>query len=114
MASKLGTLLSMVLVYIAFLFGVDFVSIQLAYSCMDSLATSVSYKISKSGIINDEIKEYVRDSINAEIEPVGLSYSYEEGSTLGYYLIKEYKFVSFERDPLELRIKRYAVINLYK
>ncbi len=114
MASKLGTMLSMILVYIAFLFGVDFVSIQLAYSCMDSLATSVSYKISKSGIINDEIKEYVKDSINAEIEPVGLNYSYEEGSTLGYYLIKEYNFVSFKRDPLELRIKRYAVINLYK
>ena len=114
MASKLGTMLSMILIYIAFLFGADFVSIQLTYSCMDSLATSVSFKISKSGIIDDDVKKYVKDSINAEIEPVGLNYSYEEGSTLGYYLIKEYKFISYEREPLELRIKRYAVINLYK
>ena len=114
MASKLGTMLSMVFIYIAFLFGVDFVSIQLAYSCMDSLSTSVSYKISKSGEINEEIRQYVLDSINARIEPVGLNYSYEEGSSLGYYLIKEYNFVSFEMNPLELRIKRYAVINLYK
>ena len=58
MASKLGTMLSMILIYIAFLFGVDFVSIQLTYSCMDSLATSVSFKISKSGIIDDDVKKY--------------------------------------------------------
>lgn len=114
MASKLGTMLSMIIIYIALLFGVDFVSIQLTYTCMDSLSTSVSFKISKSGEINDEVRQFVMDSINGEIEPVGLSYSYEEGSTLGYYLIKRYKFISHESDPLELRIKRYAVINLYK
>ncbi len=48
MASKIGTILSMFFIFIAFMFGVDFLMIQLNYTSLDALSSSVSYKISKA------------------------------------------------------------------
>ena len=58
MASKLGTILSLFFIFIAFLFGVDFVMIQLTYTSLDSLSSTVSYRISKTGEINDSLKSF--------------------------------------------------------
>lgn len=113
MASKLGTMLSLLFIFIAFLFGVDFVMIQLNYTNLDALSLSVSYKISKTGEINESLKQYVLDSANARIEPVSIDHSYQEGDVLGYYLIKDYKLIAFESDPIEIKVKRYTVINIY-
>ena len=114
MGSKLGVMLSLIFFFYAFLFASDFIMIQLTYTSLDALSTSVSYKISKSGEINEDIKVFVKEELNADIKPVGASSSYEEGSMLGYYLIKEYKPIAYDSEPLSIKIKRYAVINIYK
>ena len=113
MASKFGLILSLPLIFLCFLFGVDFVMIQLTYTSLDAFSTTVNYKISKTGEINDELKAYVLSEINATIIPANADSSYSEGSTLSYYLIKEYSPIAYQRDPLEIKIKRYAVINIY-
>lgn len=114
MASKIGVILSLLFFFYAFLFATDFIMIQLTYTSLDAISTSVSYKISKSGEINQDLVYFVREEVNALIKPIGASQSYEEGSILGYYLIKEYKPISFESEPLTLSIKRFAVINIYR
>lgn len=114
MASKIGVMLSLIFFFYAFLFASDFVMIQLTYTSLDALSTTISYRISKTGEINDDLKKFVKEEINADIKPVGVSASYEEGSMLGYYLIKEYKPIAYDSEPLELKIRRYAVINIYR
>ena len=113
MAFKFGLILSLPFIFICFLFGVDFVMIQLTYTSLDAFSTTINYKISKTGEINDALKAYVKNVIDATIEPINADSSYSEGSTLGYYLIKEYSPIAYSREPLELKIKRYAVINIY-
>lgn len=113
MASKLGAMLSTVFIFIAFLFGVDFLMIQLTYTSLDSFSTSVSYKISKLGEINDEVKQFCLTNANASIEPVGPNQAFEEGAILGYYLIREYKMISYEAELIQITVKRFAVINIY-
>lgn len=114
MASKIGVMLSLLFFFYAFLFASDFVMIQLTYTSLDALSTTVSYRISKCGEINDELAQFVKEEINGDIKPVGASSSYEEGSMLGYYLIKEYKPIAYDSEPLTIKIKRYAVINMYR
>ena len=114
MASKIGVMLSLIFFFYAFLFASDFVMIQLTYTSLDALSTTASYRISKSGEINDELAQFVKEEINGDIKPVGASSSYEEGSMLGYYLIKEYKPIAYDSEPLTIKIKRYAVINMYR
>ena len=114
MASKIGVMLSLIFFFYAFLFASDFVMIQLTYTSLDALSTTVSYRISKSGEINDKLAKFVKEEINGDIKPVGASSSYEEGSMLGYYLIKEYKPIAYDSEPLTIKIKRYAVINMYR
>ena len=114
MASKIGVMLSLIFFFYAFLFAADFIMIQLTYTSLDALSTSVSYKISKSGEINEELVDFVKSEIDGDIKPVNALTSYEEGSLLGYYLIKEYRPISFESKPLTISIKRYAVVNIYK
>lgn len=113
MGSKLGTILSIVFFFMAFMFGVDFIMMQLNYTNLDALSVSVSYKISKCGEINDSIKNYVYESAKASILPINDDHAYEEGAILGYYLVKDYKLISYERDPIKISVKRYAVINMY-
>ena len=113
MASKIGTILSMFFIFVAFMFGVDFLMIQLNYTSLDALSSSVSYKISKSGEISNELKQFVLDSAQARIEPVGADHNYEEGSVIGYYLIKDYKMISLDAKPIEIKVKRFTVVNIY-
>lgn len=113
MGSKIGLILSLPFIFIAFLFGIDFLSIQLTYTSLDSISTTVSFKIAKAGKITESIENYVKEEINASIEAVYQNHSYQKGSTYEYYLIKEYQPLIMNQEPLKLQIKRYAVIEMY-
>lgn len=113
MASKLGTILSLFFIFIAFIFGVDFVMIQLTYTTLDSLSTSVSYRISKTGEISDSLKSDILKNDSVILEAIGNDHAYEEGAILSYYLIKEYKLISYEAPPIPIKVKRYAIVNIY-
>ena len=52
MGSKFGLILSLPLIFLCFLYGVDFVMIQLTYTSLDAFSTTINYKISKTGEIN--------------------------------------------------------------
>ena len=114
MGSKIGAILSTLFIFIAFLFASDFVMIQVNYTNLDAFSITINEKISKSGEINDELKEFVKNKIGGTITPVDVSASYEVGSFFGYYLAKEYKPIIIKNEPIEVKIKRYTVITLYK
>ncbi len=49
MSSKLGLILSMLFVALTFLFGADLITIQAAYSSLESDASDIAYYLSKNG-----------------------------------------------------------------
>ena len=101
MGSKFGLILSLPLIFLCFLYGVDFVMIQLTYTSLDAFSTTINYKISKTGEINDALKEYAASEINARLIAVNADTSYSEGSTLAYYLIKEYSPIAYQSESIE-------------
>ena len=51
---------------IFFIFGIDLLSIQVAYANLDSKAISISYLISKRGTLNDGLVDYIETTYNVE------------------------------------------------
>lgn len=113
MGSKIGLILCLPFMFIAFLFGIDLIFIQLTYTSLDSISTTVSYRISKTGTVDEELKSFVKREVNGTIEPAGPLEVYIQGETYSYYLIKEYKPIALQSNTLKLKLKRYAVISFY-
>ncbi|MDD3383893.1 MAG: hypothetical protein WC123_02550 [Bacilli bacterium] len=67
MANFTGLMLSIVMIFQLILFSIDLISYQIILSKAYSIITYVNAYIVKEGEINDEIEEYVRKSLNAEI-----------------------------------------------
>lgn len=114
MASKFGLILAIYFIFLSLLLGTDLIVVQAIYSSMDSITTMVSYNISKSGSINEDLKSYVKEKIGAELYCLKGDEEkiYKDGETFEYYLKKNYKPIS-SLTTLSLTIKRFAVIKIY-
>lgn len=112
MGNKLALILSIGIIFYAFLFGVDLTMIQLSYSNLDSISTLASYRISKEGKISESLVEYCNTN-KIVIEGIDNESSYQKGDIYEYYLKKEYTPLVIGNETFELVIKRYAVISIY-
>lgn len=116
MSAKLGTIFSLIFIFIAFLFGTDLVMMQYIYTDLDSLSINASYLISKNGYITDVIKENFAINYGVKIYPFesnDLNQSYKEGEEYGYVLEKAYSPIILSSGELNLKINRYTIINFY-
>jgi len=111
--SKLGLILSIGIIFFAFIFGADLIMIQLNYTNLDSVSTYVSYKISKDQEISDYLEETLKEkniyikNITSKEEP------YLEGDTVSYSLTKKYTPLILGRKEFDITITRYAIISIY-
>ncbi len=112
MGNKLALILGIGIIFYCFLFGVDLTMVQISYTNLDSISTMASYRISKEGKITDSLVEYCKNN-NITIEGVNNDIGYQKGDVYEYYLKKEYQPVVMGNTPMELSIKRYAVISIY-
>lgn len=116
MSNTLSTMLSLLFIFIAFMFGVDLVMMQYIYTDLDSFSIQASYLVSKKGYITSEMKDVFLSTYGVKIYPFesnNLNQSYEEGFVYGFVLVKEYSPIALSNKPIELKVKRYAVINVY-
>lgn len=112
MASKLGLILSMMIIFVAFLFGADLVMLQVQYSDLDSMSTLISYKISKEAQISDSLLTFCEER-NVIIEADNdKEIGFEKGDVFKYVLKKEYKPLVLSNEPFEVSITRYTVISI--
>lgn len=113
MGSKLGLILSLGIIFFAFLFGADLTMVQLRYTNLDSISTLASYRISKDGSISESLISYCLER-DITILPVDESITaYQKGDTFEYYLKTEYQPLVMGDKPFDITIKRYAVISIY-
>ena len=112
MGRKISLILSLTIIFVVFLIGVDLINILLTYTSLESVTNYVSYNISKNLNITDSLKEYVYEQIGADLYTYETNTSFSDGYAYEYYLSKEYKVIT-TGTVLTIEIKRYAVINYY-
>ncbi len=111
MGSKIGFILSLLFVVQLFAIGGDMMSIQFIYTNLDALSITVGNIISKSGGINDEVINLVKEE-NASIEPIG-DVSPLIGSVYKYKIFKDYDALIIDNKTMEIAVCRSVIIGYY-
>ncbi len=113
MGSKLGLILSLSFIFFAFLFGSDLIMIQLQYTDLDALSSTISYKISKEREISESVLKMCEER-NVTIKNLKPDFGtgYQEGDIFSYSLSKEYKPFVLGNEPFDITITRHTVISI--
>ena len=110
MSSKIGTILSLIFVTIFFVFGIDLLTIQVTFANLDSKAVSISYLISKKGMINNDLIDQIETTYNVDF--VCLSNCTPLfGDIVDYQITSYIKPLIMSAESLPIGIRRQAIIG---
>ena len=112
MASKVGFILSLLLVIELFILAGDIFTAQIIYTNLDAISVTAGNVISSKGEITDELKNYVRSQTGGEITAVG-----DEaplfGSVYTFKISKEFSPMNRFTCKTEIAVIRSVVIGYY-
>jgi hypothetical protein len=112
MASKVGFILSLLLVVELFVLAGDVFTAQIIYTNLDAVSITAGNIISTKGEITDELKNYVRSETGGEISPVG-NESPMFGSVYTFRITKEFNPMNRFTSKTEIAVTRSVVIGYY-
>ncbi len=112
MASKIGFILSLLLVVELFVLAGDVFTAQIIYTNLDAVSITAGNIISTKGEITDELKNYVRSETGGEISPVG-NESPMFGSVYTFRITKEFNPMNRFTSKTEIAVTRSVVIGYY-
>lgn len=112
MSSKIGVILSLIYVAIFFFLGVDLLSLQTTYSNLDSKAVSISYTISKSGYLNDELISYIENSYHVDFICLN-NCTPKFGDIVDYSISVNFTPIMISKKEYVVSINRQAIIGYY-
>lgn len=114
MGRRIILMLSMLVASIAILLSSDLVSSQMIYSELDEISASAGYFISKDGGITQEVVQYVKKEVNANIYcAMDDCSSVKKGDTYFYIVEKSFTPIVLGKKDSLIQIKRSVVIGLY-
>ncbi len=114
MSYKLGLLLSLAFLMSILLLSGDLMNVSIVKNALDSLATTVSYRIAREGRVSQKTMEMIA-SYDAVIElQDGAATSFRIGDTVVYYLRKDYDPFLLKKETMHIGVKRSAVVGYYK
>lgn len=112
MSSKIGYLLSMIYVVMFIALGVDLITIQYAYSALDSKSVSISYLISEHGTLDDSLIETIEKRYNVDFTCTG-NCAPLFGDEVQYKISTEIKPIIVSKETITITINRSTVIGFY-
>ena len=112
MSYKIGLLLSMVFVALFFLFGADLLSLQSAYSVLDSKANNISYIISRNGRIDDAFIAYIEETYNVDFK-CEKNYAPTFGEEIVFEISTTYSPLVISKEEMVLTVQRMTVVGFY-
>ncbi len=112
MASKVGFILSLLLVVELFVLAGDVFTAQIIYTNLDAVSITAGNIISTKGEITDELKNYVRSETGGEISSVG-NESPMFGSVYTFRITKEFNPMNRFTSKTEIAVTRSVVIGYY-
>ena len=112
MGSKVGFLLSLLLVVELFVLAGDVFSAQIIYTNLDAVSITAGNVISTKGEITDELRNYVKSETGGEITPVGND-TPMFGSVYTFKISKEFNPMNRFTSKTEIAVVRSVVIGYY-
>ena len=112
MASKVGFILSLLLVVELFVLAGDIFSAQIIYTNLDAVSITAGNIISTKGEITDDLKNYVRNETGGEISAVG-NEAPMFGSVYTFKISKEFNPMNRFTRKTEIVVTRNVVIGYY-
>ncbi|MBR4377580.1 MAG: hypothetical protein IKP50_01635 [Bacilli bacterium] len=112
MGSKVGFLLSLLLVVELFVLAGDVFSAQIIYTNLDAVSITAGNVISTKGEITDELRNYVRSETGGEITPVGND-TPMFGFVYTFKISKEFNPMNRFTSKTEIAVVRSVVIGYY-
>ena len=112
MASKVGFILSLLLVIELFVLAGDIFSAQIIYTNLDAMSITAGNVISTKGGITDELRNYVRSETGGEISAVGNDAPLF-GSVFTFKIVKEFNPMNKFISTSEISVVRSVVIGYY-
>lgn len=112
MSYKVGLILSMVFVALFFAFGIDLVTIQFAFSNLDSVSVAVSYKLSNYGLVDETFISNIENTYHVSFTCLS-NCTPSFGDVVEYTLARQINPIVISQDPMTIAIKRTAIIGYY-
>lgn len=112
MSYKIGLLLSMVFVALFFLFGADLISLQSAFSVLDSKANNISYIISRNGVIDTDFIYYIETTFHVEFE-CETNTAPTFGEKVIYQISTTYSPLVISKEEMVITVRRMTIIGFY-
>lgn len=112
MGSKIGLILSFLLVINIFILGSDLINIQIIYTNLDAVSMTAGQLIIENGGIDGGIADFVRERANASIVCVN-NCTPRFGDTYTYSVTTFHDTIIMSQEPLEITIVRSVVIGYY-
>ncbi len=112
MASKVGFILSLLLVIELFVLAGDVFTAQIIYTNLDAISVTAGEIISSKGEISNELKSYVREQTGGEISAVS-NEAPMFGSVYTFKITKEFSPMNRFTSKTEIAVVRSVVIGYY-
>ena len=112
MASKIGFILSLLLVIELFVLAGDVFTAQIIYTNLDAVSITSGNIISSKVEITDDLKNYVRNQTGGEITAVGNDAPLF-GSVYTFKISKEFSPMNRFTSKTEIAVVRSVVIGYY-
>ena len=112
MSYKVGLLLSMIFITLFFLFGADLITLESAYSSLDTKANNISYLISRRGVIDDDFINYVENTFHVDFN-CAKNLSPEFGEKIFYEVSMTYHPMVISKNEMTITIQRMTIVGFY-
>lgn len=112
MASKVGFILSLLLVIELFVLAGDIFTAQIIYTNLDAVSITAGNIISSKGEITNDLKTYVREQTGGEISAVGNEVPLF-GSVYTFKITKEFNPMNRFTSKTEIAVVRSVIIGYY-
>ncbi len=112
MSYKVGLILSTVFIVLFFLLGMDMLTIQFAFSDLDSKSTAIAYSIAEHGLIDEDFKSFIEQKYNVEMSNISNQYPLF-GEEVDYTLSRSVKTMLVSNGNMNISIKRSAIIGYF-
>lgn len=112
MSSKIGLILSLGFIALFFLFGIDIITLQFAYSELDSRSTTIGYQISKNARIDNDFITLLENKYKVSLF-VDQNQSCQYGDIISYQLATNFNPLVISSDTMTIKIERTTAIGFY-
>ena len=112
MSYKIGLILSIVFVALFFLFGADLITLESAYSSLDTKANNISYLISRRGVIDSDFINYIENTFKVDFTcEENLTPSF--GEKIYFQVSKTYQPMVISKNEMTITIERMTIVGFY-